>query len=219
MQNLAKSDSIRKINFRSVTAGSYCRLPGWGWVCALAQKRDSPKLGKSFTLQVEYDKIRFNFALIFSAKIIKLREASLLTSWQQNSSPSREQGDLDSSCPPALNIEAQKERVYRLILAEYQAYTQRRPTYIKAGLASILIIPMIFLVLMFSLESKIIFLVLWIISLIAIAAFLIYEEFKNYRYRNLLGLDLVKEAEDAANSGEVGNGQGPPESRGDNKDR
>ena len=78
---------------------------------------------------------------------------------------------------------------------------------------------MIFLVLMFSLESKIIFLVLWIISLIAIAAFLIYEEFKNYRYRNLLGLDLVKEAEESAKRGEVGNCQVPPEKRGDNKDR
>ena len=46
---------------------------------------------------------------------------------------------------------------------------------------SSVIIPLIFLVLMFSLESKIVFLVLWIISIIAIATWLIIVEFIHTR--------------------------------------
>lgn len=39
------------------------------------------------------------------------------------------------------------------------------------------IIPLIFLILMFSLESKLVFLVLWIVSLIALALYLICVEY------------------------------------------
>lgn len=112
----------------------------------------------------------------------------------------------------ALTQEEQKNRLYHLIMDEYDEYCRRRPIYIKAGLYSIVIIPLIFLVLMFSLDSKIIFLVLWIISLLSIAAFLIYEEFVNYRYRNLLSLDyqpLQEEAE--ADNGEESSGKGEGE--------
>ena len=48
---------------------------------------------------------------------------------------------------------------------------------VRYGFLAIALIPLIFLILMFSLESKIIFLVLWIISIIAIALFLIIVEF------------------------------------------
>ena len=48
---------------------------------------------------------------------------------------------------------------------------------IRYGFLAIIIIPLIFLILMFSLESKIVFLVLWIISIITISVFLIIVEF------------------------------------------
>lgn len=111
-----------------------------------------------------------------------------------------------------LTQEEQKDRLYQLIVDEYSEYCSRRPIYIKAGLYSMVIIPLIFLVLMFSLDSKIIFLVLWIISLIAIAAFLIYQEFVNYRYRNLLSLDYQPlEDESGDYNGEDSNGEGKGE--------
>ena len=48
---------------------------------------------------------------------------------------------------------------------------------VRFGFLAIIIIPLIFLVLMFSLESKIVFLVLWILSIIIIAVWLIVAEF------------------------------------------
>ena len=48
---------------------------------------------------------------------------------------------------------------------------------VRFGFLAIIIIPLIFLVLMFSLESKIVFLVLWILSIIIIAVWLIVVEF------------------------------------------
>ena len=47
----------------------------------------------------------------------------------------------------------------------------------RLGFLAIIIIPLIFLVLMFSLESKIVFLTLWILSIIIIAVWLIVVEF------------------------------------------
>ena len=52
---------------------------------------------------------------------------------------------------------------------------------IRYGFLAITIIPLIFLILMFSLESKIVFLVLCIISIIAIATWLIIVEFIHTR--------------------------------------
>jgi putative membrane protein len=48
---------------------------------------------------------------------------------------------------------------------------------VRIGFLAIAIIPLIFLILMFSLESKIVFLTLWIISIIAISVWLIVIEY------------------------------------------
>ena len=51
------------------------------------------------------------------------------------------------------------------------------PKMIRFGFLGMIIIPLIFLILMFSLESKLVFLVLWIVSLIALALYLICVEY------------------------------------------
>ena len=61
--------------------------------------------------------------------------------------------------------------------AKAQAFEKNYRRMVRYGFLAIALIPLIFLILMFSLESKIIFLVLWIISIIAIALFLIIVEF------------------------------------------
>ena len=48
---------------------------------------------------------------------------------------------------------------------------------IRWGFLGMIIIPLVFLILMFSLESKLVFLVLWIVSLIALALYLICVEY------------------------------------------
>ena len=48
---------------------------------------------------------------------------------------------------------------------------------IKNGFINIIIIPLVFLILMFSLESKLVFLILWILSIIILAVYLICVEY------------------------------------------
>lgn len=56
-------------------------------------------------------------------------------------------------------------------------FEKRYPKLIRTGFIMILVIPLIFLLLMFSLESKIVYLTLWIISLIVLAVYLICVEY------------------------------------------
>lgn len=58
-----------------------------------------------------------------------------------------------------------------------QRFEKNYHRMIRFGFFAILTIPLIFLILMFSLESKIVFLILWILSIILIAAWLITVEY------------------------------------------
>ena len=62
-------------------------------------------------------------------------------------------------------------------LERSEKFEKRYPKMIRFGFLGMIIIPLIFLILMFSLESKLVFLVLWIISLIALALYLICVEY------------------------------------------
>lgn len=61
--------------------------------------------------------------------------------------------------------------------AKAHTFQKNYEKMIKIGFLAIWIIPLIFLILMFSLESKLVFLVLWILSIILIAAWLIIVEY------------------------------------------
>ena len=66
----------------------------------------------------------------------------------------------------------------RLVTAERaQKFENNYRKMIRIGFLAIAIIPLILLILMFSLESKIVFLTLWIISIIAISVWLIVVEY------------------------------------------
>lgn len=94
----------------------------------------------------------------------------------------------------AKHIENKKmEHTYRLINKEYQAYLAYRNRMIKWGLISLLTLPFIFMIMMFFLPSKIVFLCLWIISFILIAIFLAYVEYKGYYYQKLMGINEQSE--------------------------
>lgn len=65
---------------------------------------------------------------------------------------------------------------------------------IRIGFLAILILPAVFLILMFSLESRIVFLVLWIVSIIAISVYLIWLEYLHERLKRQIELgNLTKE--------------------------
>jgi putative membrane protein len=71
------------------------------------------------------------------------------------------------------NDEAEKQ-----VLTEKAArFEKRYPTLVRVGLWSMLLIPSVFLILLFSVETKLVFLVLWVIFLIALAIYLIVVEY------------------------------------------
>lgn len=83
--------------------------------------------------------------------------------------------------------EATKQKYLERSLKFERNYSKR----IKYGFLCMLIIPLVFLILMFSLDSKLVFLVLWIVSLIALSLYLIVVEYihdKIQRQTDLNGL-------------------------------
>lgn len=72
------------------------------------------------------------------------------------------------------------------------------PKLIRWGFICMIVIPLLLLILMFSLESRLVFLVLWIVSLIVICGYLICVEYihdKMHRQLEINGMtveDLTK---------------------------
>ena len=56
-------------------------------------------------------------------------------------------------------------------------FEKRYPVMIRSGFLCMLIIPLVFLILMFSLNSKLVFLILWITSLVILCLYLICLEY------------------------------------------
>ncbi len=92
------------------------------------------------------------------------------------------------------------EQLYgKLVEFEQQAH-ERNQRRIRVGLRCILIIPLVFLILLFWTESnKVVFLILWIVSLFALAVYLILVEYADYnlqeKLRELGGMDAEAEPE------------------------
>ena len=83
----------------------------------------------------------------------------------------------------------------RRIGMEYQNEEHlRNQKKIRWGIRCVILIPMIFLMLMFSMDSsKVVFLVLWIVSLFTISAYLIYVEYMDYTLQERLTELGIKE--------------------------
>lgn len=68
------------------------------------------------------------------------------------------------------------------------AFEKRYPLMVRAGFICMLVIPLVFLVLMFSLESKLVFLILWIVSLLALILYLLILEYVHEEMQKKLEL-------------------------------
>lgn len=91
-------------------------------------------------------------------------------------------------------METNYEESYRRIM-EYQNQEHlRNQKKIRWGIRCVILIPLIFLMLMFSMDSsKVVFLVLWIVSLFTISGYLIYVEYMDYTLQERLTELGIKE--------------------------
>ena len=90
------------------------------------------------------------------------------------------------------------EQMYELLLDYEQKAHEKNQKRIRIGLRCILIIPWIFLALLFWTNSnKVIFLILWIVSLFCIAAYLLSVEYMDFYLQEKLDELNVSECEDS----------------------
>lgn len=91
------------------------------------------------------------------------------------------------------------EEMYEKLVFYEQKIHETNQKRIRIGLKCIWIIPLIFLVLLFWTESnKVVFLILWIVSLFAIATYLILTEYADYNLQERLGEIINEEREPEA---------------------
>lgn len=75
-----------------------------------------------------------------------------------------------------------------MVLDEYNSAKKKRTSYRKYGALFIIISGIVFLTLIFSLETKIEFLTLWVISIFYCVAVMIRAEYRYHIYKEFLGI-------------------------------
>lgn len=118
----------------------------------------------------------------------KLKEADLII---------YEEHDKTDDCPPeliaaALRRDPQMREEFRERAERFEKTYKRRK---RIGFLLMAVVPLIFLILMFSVESKLIYLVLWIATLIGLSLYLIWLEYHHERMQKQLQLDGLSESE------------------------
>ena len=81
--------------------------------------------------------------------------------------------------------EKKYSQLYQALLQEVLQFHSGNQRRIRKGMLSLLLVPLVFLVLLFLSEgSRVIFLLLWIVSMFGIAAYLIAVEYIDYEMQN-----------------------------------
>ena len=89
-----------------------------------------------------------------------------------------------------------ENRVYKRICDKYDEFQQHHKRCINTCIALLILVPLVFVALMIGLETKLEFMVLWIVSILAIIAVIIYIEYRDYWYKQMLELDENEEDEE-----------------------
>ena len=85
--------------------------------------------------------------------------------------------------------ESKEHLTYLRIKKEYEDAKEKRHKYRRFGALFIIISGIVFLTLMFSLENKIAFLILWVITDFYCAALMIRADYKYHKFADYLGVE------------------------------
>lgn len=92
--------------------------------------------------------------------------------------------------------EKKYSQLYQVLLQEVLQFHSGNQRRIRKGMLSLLLVPLAFLVLLFLSDgSRVIFLLLWIVSMFGIAAYLIAVEYVDYEMQNKVKKITQKEVE------------------------
>ena len=81
-----------------------------------------------------------------------------------------------------------KEQVFQKVAQAYEEVKQKREKYKKIGPLFVFVSGVAFLTLIFTLENKITFLILWVVTILYTVALMIRAEYKYHQFRYYLGL-------------------------------
>ncbi len=82
-----------------------------------------------------------------------------------------------------------EHNAYLRLLHEYDNFVKKRQKCRKVGIFVIVLLAALFLILMFSVDSKVLFLSLWVISIFISVFIIIRIDYRCYKYATILGID------------------------------
>ena len=82
-----------------------------------------------------------------------------------------------------------EHNAYLRLLHEYNNFVKKREKCRKVGIFVIISLAVLFLILMFSVDSKVVFLTLWVISIFISVFVIIRIDYRCYKYATILGID------------------------------
>ena len=88
-----------------------------------------------------------------------------------------------------------RDMVFYNVVEAYRDAFKKRENYKKYGPLTVIITGILFLTLMFTLDDKIMFLILWVVTDLYIVALMVRAEYKLHRFRVILGLEKDGEEE------------------------
>lgn len=109
----------------------------------------------------------------------------------------------DAVCEDAVVCGAGEHQVYLNVLSGYEEAKKKRNSYKTYGPLVVIITGILFLTLMFTLENKITFLILWVVTDLYTVALMIRAEYRYHQFQEMLGLTGTKDENIAAEEEEV----------------
>ena len=94
-----------------------------------------------------------------------------------------------------LQILTEEQTVRQAVYERAVRFEQKYPRRIRRGFLSLIVIPLVFLFLAFGINHKMVFLTLWVISLIAISITLIVLEYIHENIINRFGIRDIPQEE------------------------
>ncbi|MBQ3969053.1 MAG: hypothetical protein II685_01050 [Clostridia bacterium] len=82
-----------------------------------------------------------------------------------------------------------EHNAYLRLLHEYNNFRRKRNNCRKVGMLVIILLAVLFLIMMFSLDSKVLFLTLWVISIFVSVFVIIRIDYRCYKYAAILGIN------------------------------
>ena len=107
---------------------------------------------------------------------------------RENTAPSVTGRVILSKDPPPSSQAEREHRAYLRLRQKYEEYKEKRIRYRTVGITFVILSALVYLALMFSLPSKVFFLIMWIITILACVALMLRTDYLYNMYREMLEL-------------------------------